>query len=80
MEILVPIHKSTVKALLRKGETFKGYIAPSKVHMVHIAGGWHIGARVTFKTLAQMEVDVRNFSIFNCNAELGHTVRFWRMK
>ena len=75
--MLRPIHKNTVKAMLRKGQTFRGYIAPSKVNSFHIRGGWHIGMSVEFTSIEEMEKCLPEFAYYNCNAELGHTIRFW---
>ena len=72
-----PIHKSKVKAMLRRGVSFVGYIAPCNVNSFHIAGGWHIGMRVEFTSIEEMEETIREFSYYNCNNELGNRVRFW---
>lgn len=74
---LSPIHKSRVKAMLRKGESFTGFIAPSNVNQFHINDGWHIGMSVTFTTIEDMETTIRDFAYYNCNSELGQHVRFW---
>jgi len=63
--------------MLRKGETFKGYIAPSNVNSFHIRGGWHIGMSVEFTSIEEMEDTVQNFAWYNCCSELGRRVSFW---
>lgn len=75
--MIKPIHKSTVKAMLRRGKTFKGYIAPSNVNSFHIRGGWHIGMSVEFTSIEEMEETVNSFAFYNCVPELGMRVRFW---
>ena len=72
-----PIHKSTVRAMIRKGKTFKGYIAPSNVNSFHIVNGWHIGMSVEFSDLEEMETTLENFAFYNCIPELGMRIRFW---
>lgn len=71
------IHKNTVKAMLRKGKIFKGYIAPCNVNSFHITGGWHIGMDVEFTSIEEMKQTIDNFAYYNCNSELGQRVRFW---
>ena len=71
------VHKSTIKAQLRKGKPFTGYIAPNKVNSFHIVGGWHIGMDVTFSTIEEMEKIIANYYYYNCIPELGMRVRFW---
>lgn len=77
MEILEPIHKNKVIAMLKNGQPFVGYIAPSNVNSYHIDKGFGIGMRVKFTSVEELEKTVRNFAYYNCNAELGHRVRFW---
>lgn len=71
------VNKNTIKAMLRKGEIFKGYIAPSKVINYHINRGWHIGMAVEFYSISQMEEVINAFQYYNCNSELGNRVAFW---
>ena len=75
--MLHSIHKAKVKAMLRKGNTFKGYIAPCNVSRFHVNHGWHIGMPVEFSTIESMEETVQAFAIYNCIPELGMRVRFW---
>lgn len=76
--MLRPVNKNTVKAELRRGIPFIGYIAPNRVSRQHVNGGWHIGANVEFDTIETMEATLKLYAFYNCNAELGRTVRFWR--
>jgi hypothetical protein len=76
-EMITPIHKSTVKAMLRKGKTFKGYIAPCNVNRANVNGMWHIGMPVKFTSIEEMEEIIRDYSYYNCCNELGNRVRFW---
>lgn len=71
------IHKATVKAMLRKGQKWEGYIAPSNVSYFHIKGGWHLGHRVTVSTVEELERYMREFAFYNCNSELGNRVVCW---
>lgn len=76
--MIEPINKNTVKAMLRRGEAFKGYIAPCNVSAFHVIGGWHIGMKVEFTSLQEMEDTVSNYASYNCIPELGMRVKFWR--
>jgi hypothetical protein len=71
-----PIHKNTVKAMIRKGIIFKGYIAPNNVNSRNINSGWHIGMAVEFSNLQEMEDTLSNFAYYNCIPELGMRIRF----
>ena len=71
------INKNTVKAQIRRGKSFIGYIAPSNVNSMHISSGWHIGMRVEFTSIEEMEKALSEFSYYNCNSELGMRIRFW---
>lgn len=75
---MIRIHKSKVKALIRRGETWQGYIAPSNVNAFHINTGWSSGMAVTFASLDEMEKTLANYASYNCNPELGQRVVFWQ--
>lgn len=76
--MLRSVNKNTIKAEMKRGKRFVGWIAPNKVAEFHVRGGWHIGMPVTWDTVAEMENTISNFKAYNCNPELGQRVRFWR--
>lgn len=77
MSTLKRIHKNTVKALLRRGKVFTGYLAPNNVNGYHINSGWHIGHKTTILSLEMLEQRIQDYAIYNCNSELGNRVVLW---
>ena len=76
--LLRKVHKNTIKARLRRGETWTGYLAPSKVSAYHVNHGWHIGILYgDISTLTELEEVTNEYAYYNCSAELGWDVRYW---
>lgn len=88
-----PINKHTVLKQVRTIGEWVGYIAPNKVNGSHVNSGWHIGCSLKIINHAEhnkpyvLSVDgesvqelnefISSFVYYNCNNELGKTVRFW---
>lgn len=71
------VHKNTVKAQLRKGNKWEGYLAQNKVSVFHVASGFHFGCKVEVNTAEELEKAIQDFSLYNCNSELGSRVKLW---
>lgn len=75
--MLSRINKNTVKAKLRRGEKWEGYLAPSNVNSFHIISGWSLGCYVEVSTIEELNEYINNFAYYNCNSELGKRVVLW---
>jgi hypothetical protein len=89
---LQPVHKSSLMKHIREFGTWQGYVAPNKVNVHHIQGGWVLGHSIMIAASRDKEMYVinpdradyiklntyiENYRYYSCNTELGNTVRFW---
>jgi hypothetical protein len=74
------VHKNTVKAKLRSGEQWTGYLCASNVAAYHVRAGWHCGCRVTATSIDDLNEKISNYAYYNCNNEMGYEVRLWEWK
>ncbi len=75
-----PIHKNTVKRILRNSGVWSGYIAQSNVNSFHIKNGWVLGYPVTVHSAEELDKIIDQFHSYNNDPELGHRVRLWEDK
>jgi hypothetical protein len=88
-----PINKHTVLKQVRTNGTWEGYIAPNMVNSFHITDGWHLGHKILisigrdgkyyvvswYNEYKELEDTLNSFKYYNCNSELGKTVKFWEV-
>lgn len=87
-----PINKHTVLKTVRTTGSWSGYVAPNKVNGFHVKDGWHIGMHVFItidrngnycyvsdnaQDFQELSDFINNFAYYNCNSELGKTIKFW---
>jgi hypothetical protein len=88
-----PVNKHTVLKETRENGSWQGYIAPNKVNDMHIRKGWALGMPIQIRyeetnhayitensecEWVSLDEVLNEFVYYNCNSELGHTVRFWQ--
>lgn len=71
------ITKTQVKKAIKEKGHWSGWIAPSNVNSYHIVSGWHLGMRVTFRSLEDLNKTIDEFLSYNSDPELGRRVRYW---
>ena len=88
--MLQPINKHTVLKQVRTNGTWHGFIAPSRVNSSNIKDGWCVGMGISIKfedgkyltensdgDYVELETVLNEFEYYNCNSDLGNSIRFW---
>jgi hypothetical protein len=74
---MVRVHKNTIKAKIRRGQRWQGYITPNNVSSLHVIGGWSIGHFVDVDSIDELNRLASTYSHYNCCSELGYRVVYW---
>lgn len=70
------VHRNTVRAQLRRGEVWKGYLAGNNVNGWHITNGWHLGHYVEIATIEELE-KISTAMLIYLDKELGTRIVCW---
>jgi len=88
------LNKNTLLGNVRANGSYVCYIAPSKVNVMHVKYGWHLGMEIRIVYGRDKELYVvnnnerddftklndflSNYEYYNCNLELGKVPRYWQ--